>query len=243
MKILRVVFLLLFVFAIQLVAQPAARILSQHGCVLVRPGLSESWQEAKVGMALESFDTILTTEDSEVLIQTQDGGRLRIGANIILDISDIKRLSEREMFLWLVSQKIEQLPKRQDKTPLRFGQITSVHGEEKTAQTALAAERPRRWRAEVNGAATLLENAFNTNTIVKCHKILRHYPEQNDCGEIHFYLGRAFEAIHHTGQALAAYQQALQRLEVQGCGAQTHSGRRQEIETAVARLKQSRMIQ
>ncbi len=238
MRILRVVSLLLFVFAIQLAAQPEARILSQRGSVLVRHGLSESWQETKAGMVLESFDTILTTEDGEVLIQTQDGGRLRVGANIILDISDIKRLSEREMLLWLVSQKIEQLPKRQEKTPLRFGQVTSVHGEEKGAATAPATDRSQRWRAEVNGASALMENAYFTNTVVKCHKILRRYPEQNDCGEIHFYLGCAFEAIQHEGQAVEAYQTALERMAAGGCESEVSSARRQDVETALSRLKQ-----
>lgn len=220
-----------------LLAQPAVRILSLQGSVHVRHGLEEDWQLAVAGMPLEVIDTILTGERSQVLLQAADGATLRLGANVILDVADVGRLSEREMFLWLMNQKIDQLPQRQEKTPLRFGQITSVHGDEKGQRAPVAIDRYSRWRAEVNGALALLENDYCTNAVVKCHKILRRFPEQQDCGEIHLYLGRALESLAHSGQALEAYQTAQERLEAGECSAPDLLSRRQDIAQALHRLK------
>jgi hypothetical protein len=236
MKIIHVFVGVLMLAGLPLLAQPAARILSMRGTVQLRHGMDENWQLAAAGMPLEALDTILTGENSDVVIQSTDDTRLRLGANIILDISEIKRLSEREMFLWLMSQKIDQLPQRQEKTPLRFGQITSVHGEDKGAPAAVSAGRPQRWRAEVNGAMALLENEYVTNAVVKCHKILRRYPELADCGEVHFYLGHALESLGQTGQAIEAYRGAQERLRAQGCSQQDSAGRQQGIDEALQRL-------
>jgi hypothetical protein len=218
-------------------AQPAAHIVSLQGSVQIRRGLDEAWQLAAAGMPLEVIDTILTGERSQVILKTADGASLKLGANIILDIADVRRLSEQEMFLWLMSQKIDQLPPRQEKTPLRFGQITSVHGEEKGRQTPASGDRFPRWRAQVNGALALLENDYRTNAVVTCHKILRRFPEQPDCGEVHFYLGSALESLSQNGQAVEAYQTAHERMQAGGCTDPAVSNRRQAIADALERLR------
>lgn len=227
---------ILLTAALPLLAQPAARIIMMQGIVQVRHGLEESWRLAATSMPLEAGDTILTGENSGVLLQAADGTRIRLGANTILDIADLRRLSEKEMFLWLMSQKIDQLPQRQEATPLQFGQITSVHGENKSQPVPVAAERIRRWRTEVNGLLALLENDYQTNAVVKCHKILQRYPEVQDCGEIHFYLGQSHESLHQEGQAAEAYRGAEQRLQQGSCDGQTEAGRLQQIHAALQRL-------
>jgi len=225
-----------------LLAQPAARILSLQGSVQIRRSLEENWRLAAAGMPLEAGDTILTGENSEAQLRTADGALLRLGAQVILDVADLKRLSEREMFLWLISEKIDRLPQRQEKTPLRFGQITSVHGEEKGRPAPIPGERAQRWRAEVNGLLVLLVNAYSTNAVVKCHKILRRYPEQEDCGEVHFYLGQTLESLGQAGQAAEAYQEAAQRVQSGGCSSPAAAERSQKVRESLQRLRGSQSM-
>ncbi len=230
---------LLFFFFIGLIstasAAPAVKIISFSGEVKVRRGVEETWHPAAAGMRLEEIDTILTGEASAVVLETSDGATFRLNSYAILDIADLRKITEREMFLYLMSQKVNQIPARQEKTRLRIGNVSAVHGEPKAGSSHRAAEKDesQSWIQETNGAKALYEQQYYPNAIVKLHKILAKYPNLEDCGEIHFYLGKAFEALNKPGQAGDAYKVVLERL----CENDVSKQRADEAHQAIARLK------
>lgn len=200
-------------------AAPAAKIIALDGEVKIRRGVDENWQPAAVGMLLESIDTILTLENAAAVLELPEGATFRIGGNTILEMLDLRKITERELFLHLMSQKISKIPPADEKTRLRIGNVSAVHGEQKQESPA---SRPgqgagERRQQETNGAKALLTQQYHPNAILKFHQILARYSNIDDCGEIQFYLGQAFDAINRPGQALDAYQAVIEQSRTWRC--------------------------
>jgi len=228
-------FLTLLLVTENLSAKIAVKIISLAGEVKIRRGVEENWQRAGAGMALEEIDTILTGEAATVTLEMQDGGTFRLGRFAILDIADLRKISEREMFVLLMSQKVNQIPDRPEKATLRVGNVSAIHGESKagTARNQSGREESQNWKQETNGAQALYEQGYYPNAVVKLHKVLAKYPAREDCGEVHFNLGKAFEALKKNGQASDAYKSVFERL----CDNDASKQRADEAREAIARLK------
>jgi hypothetical protein len=234
LKRIQLSFLLLAVAAQFASAAPAVKIVSLSGEVKVRRGVEENWHHAAADMRLEEIDTILTGEASAVVLETPDGATFRLSSYAILDIADLRKITEREMFLYLMSNKVNQIPPRQEKTRLRIGNVSVIHGASKAESPRRAGEEDSQmWVQESNGAKALYEQHYYPNAVVKLHKTLAKYPNLEDCGEIHFYLGKAFEALNKPGQARDAYKIVLERL----CGDDASKQRADEARQAIERLK------
>jgi tetratricopeptide (TPR) repeat protein len=215
-------------------AAPAVKIISISGEVKIRRGVEETWHHAAVGMLLEEIDTILTGEASAVVLKTDEGATFRLGGLAILDIADLRKITERELFLYLMSQKVNQIPSREGKTRLRIGNVSVVHGEPKAGQArSQSDDESKNWMQETNGAKALYEQEYYPNAIMKLHKMLAKYPNAEDCGERYFYLGKAFEALNKPGQAIDAYKAVLEKL----CENDLSQQRADEARQAIERLK------
>jgi len=192
---------------------PETKIIQIKGEVKVRCGLEENWQPAMVGMLLKDIDTILAIENAEVLLEIGDGITFRLGGNAVLDIGDLRKITERDLFLYLMSEKVDTIKPRKKPIKLRIPNVSVVHSEFRDGKASLEQTKPDSswWRRETNGARALFAQEFYPNAAVKLHKILKKYPNITDCGETHFYLGKTFEALNKPGQALEAYQNVLDR--------------------------------
>ena len=190
-------------------AESGAKILKISGDVKVRRGLDETWQPAARGMGLEVIDSIIALE-GEITLEIENGFTFTLGNNSMIDISDLRKITRREMFLILMSEKVEKIPQRGEKTKLRIGNVSVVHGESK-AKTAANPDNAyaKNWRQELNGAKAMLNHEYFPNSIVKLHKIRNKYQKMKDFGELHFYLGEAFDRLDETGQAVDAYRIAI----------------------------------
>ncbi len=192
-------------------AETKVKIARASGEVKIRRGVEEIWHPASAGIRLDEIDSILTGEGAGVVLETPDGKTFELGSNSILDIADLRRISERELFLFLMSEKINQIEPRQEKTKLRIGNVNVVHGELKSDFQNTSKSVNELWIFEKNGAKALFAQDYTTNAVLKLKKILLKYPNLNDCGEIHSYLGKAFEKLNKPGQAIGAYQTAIKR--------------------------------
>ncbi len=198
-------------------AAPAAKIVALNGEVKIRRGVEENWQPAAVGMLLESIDTILTFENASAILELYEGTTFRLSGNTLLEMLDLRTISERELFLHLMSQKISKIPPTDEKARVRIGNVSAVHGEQKKASRRSGPDAGERRQQEANGAKALLAQQYYPNAILKFHQILAKYPAVEDCGEIQFYLGQAFEAINRPGQASDAYQAVIEQSRAAHC--------------------------
>ena len=178
---------------------------------MVRLGLDEEWKKAQVGTILKDVDTILSGENSQVVLSRDDSLNFVLGSNSILDIADLRKIQERELFLFLMTQKVDQIDAQDTSTKIRVGNVSVVHGESKKDEnTHDLSESDIDWYTyEINGADTLIEHTLYPNAIIKLHQIKNRYSEEKDQGFTNFRIGRSFEAMQNNGQAMDNYQMAL----------------------------------
>jgi len=208
-------------------------ILDLQGEVRVRPGLEEQWHPAAAGALLREIDTILTGE-GEVELELEDGSRFFLGSHAILDIGDLRRITKHELFLYLMSRKIDRLSPRTPKSRLKVGSVSVVHGERVTSPARDTLDTKSDWRAELNGALALYDHDLYTNAVVKLHNIELRHLSRNDCGAVSYWLGRSFEHLQEPGQALDAYRRVIG--EAEECGGTGNEERIRRSAEAIDRL-------
>jgi len=222
-------------------AEGSVRIQRTSGDVRIRRGLDENWLIAGPGIVLEDIDTILSGEASEAVLRLPDGSRFILGGNAILDVGDLREITERELLLYLTSLKLHDIQRTGDMPAIRLENVSVVRGEQKSTghEPESQTEPSAQYRQELNGARALHRHRLLPNAIIKYYSIMEKYPSVGHVAEIHFALGQAFEAMNDTGHAMDAYQQAI---DTSGDGEKT-GGRRaeqmiREAEKAIQRLRQ-----
>ncbi|MBN2201740.1 hypothetical protein JW777_07300 [bacterium] len=211
-----------------------------HGDVRVRRGLEENWSKARPGMPLEALDTVWSGEASETVLRLEDGTRFTLGGNAILDIGDLRRITEKQMFLFLMSRKVEGLAASDSSRPIRIANVSVVRGARRGDRTDMASEGAAGnagWVREKNGAQALNNAGLTPNAVIRLCRILERYPGLKDGGEIHWMLGRAFESMNQPGRAMEAYRTALERIDSAPEDRTLNAERRTGIEAALGRLK------
>ncbi|MHC4322537.1 MAG: hypothetical protein ACYST3_09720 [Planctomycetota bacterium] len=206
-----IIFILL---AVQLQFAANARIINMSGEVKVRLGVNENWQPARLNLLLEDIDTIWTGEDGTTILELDNGQQFKLSANSMLDIADLKKLDEQELFLILMKMKLGKIEIKKEKTPLRLGTVSVVHGTLKDSSelpispAMLALVEPLK-----NGIRDLFKQSYYPNTILKIEKFYNQYSDIQDCGEFQYYLGHSFESIGQPGQAADAYNNVVEGKE------------------------------
>ena len=197
-----------------------AEIAKKSGDVKVRRGVEEHWENAGVGMLLKEIDTIITGEAGDVILKIEDGPDFRLGANAILDISDLRKISKQQLYVYLTQQKLNQIEKRDEKSNLNITNVSVVHGSSKdTVDSDILSPEEDMWLKEKNGVKALYDQSFYPNTIIKLHRTFGRYADAEDCGELNYDLGHSLEQMEQTGQAVDAYKKAVSQGETDSCGA------------------------
>lgn len=213
MKTFLTLITIILAFSPAALAKTSAQIVSIRGDVKVRYGVEEEWHPAAKGMMLRYIDTILSGKNGMVLLKTSDQKTFILGANAVLDIADLRDIRQKDMFLFLMAQKVNRLETPNTKTRLRVGNVSVIHGSlnKATEKTDIDSTQAVAWAAlEKNAAVALLEQKYVTNSIIKLYQIINHYGSRINLGEIYFYIGKGFEKINKTGQAIDAYQKSLE---------------------------------
>jgi hypothetical protein len=200
-----------FVLYQMVIGEVSVKIINKTGNAKVRFGLEEEWKNASVGIDLKEIDSILTGENGKIVLQFQGGKKFILGSNAILDIGDLREIQEKELFLFLMSKKVNKIKPRKEKTKLRIGDVSVVHGESKAKTDTLKSNITKNSLPEkkINGALALFMQKYYTNTLYKLHNFLEKYKSKIYVGKVYFYIAKAFEAINKKGQAMDAYQNVI----------------------------------
>ena len=241
MKLQKIIPLLAVLFFITAVnAEISVKIIEMKGSVKIRFGLEETWKPAFVGLFLEDMDTILAGENSLVVLQFENGNTFTLGSFAMLDIGDLRRIIEKELFLYLMSKKVEQIETQDEKTPLLIGNVSVVRGESKIdSDSSLNISLKSTWvEWEINGALSLYKQQYYPNTVVKLYKVLEKYESYEDCGKIFYYIARSLEQLEMDGQAIDAYQSVIDAYFKQKCDGEVSQARVEESRKAINNLKE-----
>ncbi|MCK5146064.1 tetratricopeptide repeat protein [bacterium] len=231
MKFKAMIYILLLNAVISIRAQ-SVNVYSVQGDVKVRRGMSELWNPVRAGSSLGVFDTILSGEGASVVLELEDGTTFKMDHMTILDIADLRRITERELFVYLMSEKVRNLPAGSG-SKLQITRVTVVRADDKSqSKTPEIRDSFDKEMFEINGAIALLDQNFITNAAMKLHRIIKHYDSSERIYKSYYYLGQAHEAINQPGRAIEAYRHSIKM-----CGKYSYSAEVKAAKEAVERLQ------
>lgn len=208
---MNLILILLLTMFIQYSFSYSVKIIEVSGQVHFRQGVEETWQIAEPGILLEDVDSIISGKNSKAILETADGRRFELGHNSQIDVADLRQLSNEELFLHLMKEKLKKIGSRQGKTPLRVGTVSAVHGtSQDSVQNVPAIEMAVDPEPVLNGIRNLFNQNYYPNTILKIHHFFNLYQVPSDCGELSYYLGYSFEQLQQPGQAIESYRTSIQ---------------------------------
>ena len=204
-------FFCLLLLSASVLAKTEVHVIAITGDVRVRYGLNEEWHKAAIGDVLKDIDTIFNGENAHATLKLNDGSAFQLGPNSVLDISDLRIILEKEMFLILMSKKVNKIEDKNTKTELRIGNVSVLHGlNADEAEPESMIEFQRTWSTrEINGARALYEQNYFSNSIIKLYSILSRYDTLANQETIYLYMARGFEELNKKGQAIDAYQKLI----------------------------------
>ncbi len=179
---------------------------SLKGKAKVRHGVLETWTTVSVGDTLKPEDTILTERGSTMVIIKPAGIRYSIPEASMLDIADLRNLTQDELLLRLAMENIKSVPVQQRSNDITVPNTTIVHGDDisKDAE-ALKLPRTEVGSLQMNGVEVLYDNSFYASGILKSKALMRLFPEARDEFTFRFQLAKAFEQVNLYDEALTEY--------------------------------------
>jgi hypothetical protein len=188
-----------------------------EGDVKVRQGVTEVWNKVVAGDVLRPHDTMRTGPNgSAVLLVSMDTDgatkRIALPAQVIVDMSDIRNLTQEELMLKITMEKVRASSYEWKNDGLNLPNAAVVHGEDR-APGAPAAENDRQvGQLLLNGARVLFDNGFYATTVLRSMEVFRMYPALSGMFDHRFLLAQAMERANLRGEAMAEYS-SLSRME------------------------------
>jgi hypothetical protein len=200
------------------------------GTVEVRRGVMEEWKKAKIGELLKPEDSMRTGPGASATIEA-DKKRLTIPEMTILDISDVRHLTEQDFLLKLAMQNILAVPPR-DSEDLAIPSATVLHGANKSKSDEPVIPDTKVGEMELHGARVLFDNTYYATSILKSKETLRTHPELKTDFDARLTVAAAFEKMNLTKEAVIEYSQLSKE--------NLSAAQAKKVQVALERLKQGK---
>lgn len=196
---------LLLVVAVTVSANAGEIVLQRaQGNVTVRHGVTESWIGARPGDSLSPDATIkVGGKGSAVLVARNK--TITLPAEVIVDMSDIRDLSQEELMLKLTMQKVRSSAYERKQNDLTAPKITPTHGTNRAAGEALTENDIAEGMFLLNGTKALFNNGFYSTCALKTLEVLRRFPSLASKFEYRWLAAEALEKSKIKGEALTEY--------------------------------------
>jgi hypothetical protein len=182
------------------------------GDVQVRRGVSEEWQTVAVGDVLKPEDSIRLGRKSSASIVTDDSRKLTIPEDVIIDVSDLRNLTQEELLLKLAMEDVRSVPEHSRDNDFEVPRTSTIHGANKgsTASVSATAPHPDVDMLELNGVKVLYTNGYYATSVLKAKEIFRLRSPQTDVIETRFMVADALEKMNLNGEAFDEYSDISQ---------------------------------
>lgn len=184
-----------------------------QGDVSVRQGVTEVWNKIAEGDVLRPDDTMKTgAKGSAVLLVGRESGetkRIKLPPEVIVDMSDIRDLTQEELMLKLTMEKVRSSSYQWKNDELHIPNATVVHGASAAPAAPPAQNDPAVGVFQLNGTRVLFENGFYSTCALKSMEVFRLYPALGQIFENRLLVAEALEKARLRGEALNEYGQLL----------------------------------
>jgi hypothetical protein len=180
-----------------------------QGNVSVRQGVTEVWNRVAVGDILRPDDTMKTgTNGTAVLIVGRESGetkRMALPPEVIVDMSDIRDLTQEELMLKLTMEKVRSSSYQWKTDELHVPNAAVVHGASAASASPPAENDPAVGVLQLNGTRVLFEHGFYSTCALKSIEVFRLYPVLGQKFENRLLVAEALERARLRGEALNEY--------------------------------------
>ncbi len=177
-----------------------------QGEVSVRPGVTETWIKARSGDLLKADATVRTGQVSSALIVlSPTNKRISLPANVIVDISDIRDLTQEELMLKLTMEKVRASSYEWKNKEMNTPNTTINHGDPKDKKESLAESNTELGILQLNGTRVLYQNGFYSTSALKTLEILRQYPPLAAQYKNRILVAEALEKANLKSEAMNEY--------------------------------------
>jgi hypothetical protein len=180
-----------------------------QGDVSVRQGVTEVWTRVAVGDVLRPDDTMKTgLKGSAVLMVSMGNGtfkRISLPPEVIVDMSDIRELSQDELMLKLTMEKVRSSPYEWKNEDLQVPNAAVIHGTDKSTGSAALENDPAVGLMQLNGTRVLYENGYYSTCALKAMEVFRFHPSLAGRFEDRLLVAEALEKARLRGEAINEY--------------------------------------
>ena len=206
------------------------KLTGMKGDVAIRHGVSEQWVPLAPGDVLKPDDSIRLGKRASATIHTDGSRKLQIPEMTVLDLSDLRMLTQEELLLKLTMERVREIPDKGRENDFTIPRTTTIHGENKdVVKTKVVPANASAGMMQLNGVKVLYSNGFYATSVLKAKEIFRLIPETAKMIDVRLTVASALEKMNVNGEALSEYTS----LEKEHLSAPQRS----LIETKIAQLK------
>lgn len=179
-----------------------------RGEVSVRHGVTEVWTKVGAGDILKADDTMRTGEKGGaviVAVNATDRKTITLPSEVVVDLSDIRDLTQDELMLKLTMEKVRSSNYRWKNEDLRIPNATVVHGADRSAAEGTAKPDVEFGVMQMNGTHVLFNNGFYSTCALKALEVFRRYPVLGTNFDNRMMVAEALEKANLRGEALNEY--------------------------------------
>ncbi|MBM2842005.1 MAG: hypothetical protein HW412_2533, partial [Bacteroidetes bacterium] len=149
--------------------------------------------------------TMKTGKKGSALLVVNGGKRIILPSEVIVDVSDIRDLSQEELMLKLAMEKVRASSYEWKNNEMNIPNATVVHGSDRTPSVPLTENQIEIGRFEWNGTKVLYDNGYYSTSALKAMDVLRRYPPLGDRFENRLLVAEALEKADLKSEALNEY--------------------------------------
>jgi len=185
------------------------KIVSFKGNVQVRRGINEHWQQVSVGDVLKPEDSIKMEKQSSAVIIIDGKLRLEIPDQVIVDLSDLRNLTQQELLLMLAMERVRSVGPQKRDDDLLVPRTTTMHGSNREPLPSAKPPVPSMSQMQLNGTKVLYEHGFYATCVIKSKEIFRTNLEMLKNFDARLRVAGALEQMNLIGETLEEYSGLL----------------------------------
>lgn len=199
----------------QCVAVATIRVGALSGSAAVRHGVSETWTALAPGDTLRQEDAIRTGTGSSISISLDRETRIAVPENVLLEVSDLRQMTQEELLLKLAMNDIRSIPAPKGNDNMDLPRTTTLHGSNRGEKGGQAASGGTDAGRELNGAKFLYDEGYYATSVLRSKAVFQRDPVLAGDINARFRVAGAFERIGLTLEALNEYRE-MEKLSLDG---------------------------
>jgi hypothetical protein len=181
------------------------KVLALKGTAFTRHGIDEKWNAVSVGDILKPEDTIELGKLSSVVLLVDGSKRLNLPENVMIDIADLRVLTQEEVLLKLAMETVRSVPSKENMNQTDIPHMTTVHGSDKEVYPSGQLISREAGLKQLNGTKVLYENGYFGTCILRTKGLTRLYPALPSAIDARLRAASALEKMNLRLEALEEY--------------------------------------